>query len=692
MLDRSARTLLGTAKRALRNVLAPRAAFAALALTVALAAATSARAGDPGRPHELGWLCLTVDDVAISQVSAFNRDAPSLSIWVPKSRFYIDKTGPGEAGRVCIPTVVRLGDVALPPETLVFERTVIAGQVQKPSIAEVVVTPEDNGKSEVTLELVGLAEQWTQREGTLTFQAPRPIAFPLRIPVGLPGDGDGPPPPEIFRQMPSVLRFDEPCEPVVLEEDVIASFGNFDTRTGKVSARGIEPYRLTAGTRVARCPGLSLDTLAVALARPAKPDDAETSANWYLAPRDVKVKLLAPGDPKNDIAPRRYLAARPLGGYHLCRQPTWTTTLLNDVPLAGTWELTAQGEWRQNLPGEPGSTGTLEGGQGVTLLDYRETWALVRAKVGTDPAVRIIAAPAASVALPSGPTQDGAKPGEAQELDGGLCPVARGQWRALKANAQSFRVSQDTPGSELVGLWVEIPMGTRLLQLCQDGATVGGKTAPGVPACEPIRVGGAQAKENDRFVLVRYAGTYLAVREKDLREKMTGEFELRRERPWFHRGDTIPGDTDHGWSITLGPGGRISFVRANDHAWSLTSRLEKLVDEGFGFQGSFGVGGDGFGTFITLGGGVSTLVHRFADEPLELRLAVLGELDLRVSDGGGLNFDVVGKAQLRWVNDIAPVTFEVGLNLGYGGTFGTNGRGGFLFGLPLGVMVELVHF
>jgi hypothetical protein len=104
------------------------------------------------------------------------------------------------------------------------------------------------------------------------------------------------------------------------------------------------------------------------------------------------------------------------------------------------------------------------------------------------------------------------------------------------------------------------------------------------------------------------------------------------------------------------------------------------------------VGGDGFGTFITLGGGVSTLVHRFADEPLELRLAVLGELDLRVSDGGGLNFDVVGKAQLRWVNDIAPVTFEVGLNLGYGGTFGTNGRGGFLFGLPLGVMVELVHF
>lgn len=661
---------------------------ATLALAVLcahLVIAPAARAADPSeRPHELGWLCVNVSDVGIAQVSAFNKDAPSLSIWVPKERFHIEATGPGEAGRVCIPTVVRLGDGPLPPETLVFERTVVSGTVHRPSILELVVTPSSPLLGEVTIEIIGLGEQWTQRDGTLTFQSLRPVVFPSRVTRGLLGDGDGAPPPEVFRAAAAVQRFAEPCQPAELEEAVVASFGEYEARTGRVTARGLEPFRLEQGTKVSRCEGLALDTLMVAVARPASNAPSETEASWYLVPREARMRLLSPAPADSDAPQQRFTAQRPLGGYHVCRQPTWTTSVLAEIPMAGSFELLPSGEWRQNLPGDPGAASAISAGADATLLDYRDSWALVRARVDGQP--RVIAAPAASVAMPSGPAPD------AQELDGGLCPVARGQWRALKQNSQAFRVSQDTPGAELAGLWLEIPMGTHVLQLCQEGALVGGKTTPGVPACEPIYVGGAQARETDRFVLARYAGAWIALRDKDLRDKTTGAFDLRRERPWYYRAGAVVKEPDPRWALSIGPGARISFVRPKEHGWTVSLQLQRLVEAGLGFEGGVGAGVDGFGPFIALQGGVGTLFHRFEAESLELRGAVLGKLDLRPSDGGGMGFDVIGKLQLRWVNDIAPVSLEVGLNFGYGGTFGDKGRGGVLFGMPIGLQVQLLEF
>lgn len=657
----------------------------ALAIVFTLASSTARAATPEERPHELGWLCLNVNDVAVTQISAFNKDSPSLSIWIPKARFHVDATGPGSAGRICVPTVVRLGDGPLPPETLVFERTVISGNVHRPSNAELVVTPESPLLAEVTIEVIGLADQWTQLDGTLTFQSLRPVEFPPRVTRGLLGDGDGPPPAEVFQGVAASQRFAEPCQPAVLDEAVVASAGRYDARSNKVTAQGIEPLRLEAGTKIARCEGLALDTMLLAIARPASASPTETAVNWALVPHATKLHLID-GEPAAGKVPsgRRFTAAHPLGGYHVCRQPTWTTSVLQDVALSGAWELLPTGQWRQNLPGDPGASGTIAGGDGATLLDYREGWALVQVLV--DGKVRIIAAPASSIAMPSGPAND------VLELDGGLCPVARGQWKAIKANTQAFKVSQDSPGAELAGLWLEIPMGTHVLQLCQDGAGVGGKTMPGVPACEPVYVGGAQGKENDRFVLVRYAGTYLGVRERDLRDRTTGEFELRRDRPWFHRIVTTDHDRDAGWALSLGPGGRISFVEPKDHAWTLSLWVQRLTEGDLGFEGGFGAGGDGFSTFLTFSGGVGTLVHRFDDEPLELRVAVLGQLDLRVSNGGGLDFDIIGKAQLRWVNDLAPVSFELGLDIGYGGTFGKDGGGGFRLGMPIGLRVEILQF
>ena len=653
------------------------------AILLALALSTPAHAADE-RPHELGWLCMNVSDVGVSQISAFNKDAPSLSVWVPKARLYIDKTGPGEAGRICAPTVVRLGDGELPPETLVFERTVIAGTVHRPSTAELVVTPESPFLSEVTVELIGLAEQWTQRDGTLTFQSVRPVEFPGRVSRGLLGDGEGPPPADVFRAYAAMLRFEEPCQPAALEEPMMANFGRYEPRTNKVAARGTEPVRLEAGTRVTRCEGLALDTLTVAVARPAAPGSDEVQ--WLLVPRQTKMKVLEPGEPETEKPRKQFTASHPLGGYHVCRQPTWTTSVLTDVPMSGAWELLPSGQWQQNLPGDAGAAGELAGGATVTLLDYRETWALVRGRVDGKP--RVIAAPAASIAMPSGPAND------TFELDGGLCPTARGQWKALKSNGQTFKVSQDTPGAELTGLWLEIPMGTVVLQLCQDSGDVGGKTMYGVPACEPIYVGGTQGAENDRFVLVRYAGNFLGVRARDLRDKITGEFELRRERPYYFK-EGAKQEREPDWALSIGPGARLSFVEPDHHAWTVSLYLQRLVEQGLGFEGGIGFGGDGLTTFMSFTGGVGTLLHKFEGEPLELRGAVLGQLDVRVSDGGGLGFNVLGKAQLRWVNDIAPVSFEVGLNIGYGGTFGNSvrrGKGGVSFGMPFGLMVELVQF
>lgn len=661
--------------------------FAAIAL---IGLAYPAMAAEP-RPHELGWLCVTVSDVEVAQISAFNRDSPRLSIWVPKSRLFIEKQGTG--GRVCAPTVVRLGDGEIPPETLVFERTVVAGAAQKPPTAELVITPTSPLLAEITTDLVGLPENWVQKDGTLTFQAPNPLTFPERVVRGLLGEGEGPPPPDVFKALPAYLRFQEPCGPIELTEAVIASGASFDPRTGLASARGLEPFRLEAGTRVSRCEGASMDTLMTAIARPASSDDDEDEASWYLISRTAKFKLLSP-----DVAPTaaagqdadtaselkaglRFSTQRPLGGYHLCRQPTWLSSTLTEIPFAGTWEITPDGQWRENFHGTSGATGVIAAGLEVALLDYRDSWALIRIMVSGAP--RVVAVPAQTIAMPSGPGSD------AIALDGGLCPVATGQWRALKSNAQTFRVSQDTPGAELAGLWLEVPQGSRVLQLCQEGSQDLGNRSK----CQPIYVGGTQATETDRFVLIRYAGTVLAARERDLRDRTTGEFQLRRDRPWYYRADSsVLREVDSNWAFGLGPGGRISFAKADNHAWTLSARLQRLTEKTLGFEGLFGVGGDGFSTFLSMGGGVSALLHRFQDAPLELRASVLGQLDLRVSEDGGLNFQVIGKAQLRWVNELAPVSFELGLNLGYGGTFGTAGEGGVLFGMPIQLIVEVLEF
>ncbi|MFO0748046.1 MAG: hypothetical protein U1F43_20655 [Myxococcota bacterium] len=340
---------------------------------------------------------------------------------------------------------------------------------------------------------------------------------------------------------------------------------------------------------------------------------------------------------------------------------------------------------KNSLPGGS-EAGKVDAGTPVELLDTREGWAVIEGTLGGK--TRTLAVKASAVALPSGGGHS------VLAFGGGLCPVARAQWRATKSNTQAFRVSQDTPGAELAGLWLELPLGTQVLQRCQDGSAPEGKTAPKNPACSPIYVGGAQGKETDRFVLVRYAATYLALRENDLRERTTGEFQMRTERNWFWRSgsNVLKEDTAEGWVFSLGPGARLGFVDRDDHAWVLKGRFQRLTDDIPGFEGGFGVGGDGLGTFIELTAGLGKLLYKFPDGPFELRGAALTKLDFYTSGDQGLGFDVIAKAQLRWINDTAPVSLEVGINLGYGGTFGPSGDGHFRFGMPLSLMIELATF
>lgn len=657
----------------------PALALATLGAALALASAP-ARAAEPGgRPHELGWVCVTTSDLAVAQVSGFNRDAPVMSLQVPKQRLYTAPADGGlPGGRVCAPTVVRLGDGDVPDGTLVFEHVLQVQGPTRPATMELVVTPSDPRKGEVTLEVTSVAEGWTQRDNVWTFSVTEPVVFPDRPMRSLPGEGDGPAPETVFSGLAAMRRFAEPCQPVELAEAAPANFGTWDSRSDRVVARGVEPVTIPKGAHVSRCDGVSLDTLMIAIARPA--DEAKLGAGvaWFLVPRDTPMR---PADPKGDT---RYIATQPLGGYHVCRQPAWTTATLEDINASQGWQLDDQGQWKEFVQLDSASK-IIPAGSPVELLDTRDGWAVIEGTFGGR--VLTLAVRASAVALPSGGGH------AVLAFGGGLCPVARGQWRSLKSNAQAFRVSQDTPGAELAGLWLELPLGTQVLQLCQDGAGGDGKSAPREPGCNPIYVGGAQSKETDRFVLVRYAATYLALRESDLRERTTGEFAMRAERSWFWQAGKVKvEDEPSGWIFGLGPGARLGFVDRDDHAWVLKARMQKLTDDTLGFEGGFGVGGDGLGTFIELTAGLGKLLYRFSDGPFELRGAALGKLDFYTSGDQGLGFDLIGKAQLRWVNATAPVSLEVGVNLGYGGTFGAGGDGHFRFGMPLSLIIELATF
>jgi hypothetical protein len=633
--------------------------------------------------HELGWLCVPVADVRVSQVAAFNRDARMLSIAVPRQRFHVERTGPGEAGRLCIPTIVKVGDAAIPPETLIFERRLLVGDVERSAQAELVITPESPDLDEVTLKVIGLADQWTERDGVATFSVLSQVVFPPRVTVTFSGEGDGPPPAQVFASATAARRFTEPCVPVELSETVVGNFGAWDERSGRVIARGVEPLRLEAGTRLSRCEGLALDTLMVAVARPVEDEDDPLAFGWFLIPRQATVKFADPAREGDRSSGTRYTAAQPLGGYHVCRQPTWTTAAMTDIALDGMWELDGN-DWRL-LDANTRFTESVPRGSRFDMLDERDSWALVRWMFDGTP--RILAVPSKFVALPSGPAAD------ATELGAGLCEMRRGVWRATAHNAQAFRVSQDSPGAELAGLWHQIPSGSFVLQLCQGQEAHEVTARTGELPCKPIYVGGAQGGPNERFVLVRYAGSILAVREKELRDSTSGTFTLRRERPWFWSADSrMKIQKDSPWVFGLGPGARLSFIEQDDFGWNIRARVQRLTDKSLGFEGGVGVGGDGHGVFVELVGGVQALVHTFTEIPVELRIGVLGKLDLRATEAGGLGFDVIGKAQFRWVNEVVPVNFEVGVNLGYGGTFGADGRGGFAFGMPIGISVELVDF
>ncbi len=649
-----------------------------------------ARANDGGeargagpKGHELGWLCVPVSDTRISQVAAFNRDARMLMVTVPKRRFYIEAATDGQGGRVCIPTIVRVGQVAIPDETLIFERTLHVGNVAQSSQAELVLTPEDPNLDEVTLDVVGLADQWTERDGVATFSVVTPVTFPARKLSAFIGEGDGPSPSRVFASVASAASFSEPCVPAEVAETVVANFAAFDARAGRVVARGVEPLRLEAGTRLSRCDGLALDTLMTAVAIPSDDDDDPNAFSWFLVPRDARLKLAEPPRPGEAVVPVRYTTAHPTGGYHVCRQPTWTSALLEEVSVVGLQELDGR-SW-QGLTPATAFAPTIARGTPVTLVDERDSWALIRVEAAG--ASRTLAVPSRAVALPTGPAK------ATTEREGGLCAVRQGVWRAASHATQAFRVSQDSPGAELAGLWLEIPSGSYMLQLCEEAALTDTPRRPNELACKPIYVGGAQGGPGERFVLVRYAGSMLAVRERELRDTTTGVFSLRRDRRWFWMADDAAvGAGNDKWVFGLGPGARLSFVDQDAFGWNIRARLQRLTEDSLGFEGGVGVGGDGRGVFIELVGGVQALVHRFKEIPVELRVGVLGKLDLRASDAGGLGFDVIGKVQFRWVNDVVPVNFDVGLNLGYGGTFGANGEGAFAFGMPIGISVELLDF
>jgi hypothetical protein len=661
----------------------------ALALAALVVAAPTARASEPApeapavtvsRPHELGWVCLTVSDTRVSQIAAFNRDARKVSVAVTKERFHVELAPAGTpGGRICVPTVIATGDEEIPENTLVFERRLNVGNVQRSAQMELVLTPEDAGLDEVTLTVVGLPHQWADREGTATFLVDGTVTFQPRPWRGFIGEGDGGAPSEVFVASAAALRFSEACAPASLVETTIGSYAVLEP-DGRVSARGVEPMRFEAGTRLSRCEGLASDERQIAVALPADLESDPQAVAWFLVPRQTRLELADPDDPTREYTGLRYQASQPLGGYHVCRQPAWTSALVEDVPLEGTWTLEA-GAWR-TLTGKD----RVPRGTPAVLIDEREGWALVRVDHGGG--THTLAVPSKLVALPSGPKRD------FFELPGAFCPIARGVWRATANAAQAFRTSQDTPGSELAGLWLEVPAGSYVLQLCQPTATTETARGPRDVACDPVQVGGAQGGPNERFVLVRYAGSVLAMRERDLRDRTTGAFTLRRDRPWFWQADAkVLRDARSPWTLGLDTGARLSFSNHDHFGWSaIRARVQRLNAGTPGFEGGLGLVVDGLGPLLEVTGGVQKLVHRFADVPVELRLGVLGRLDLRLADKGGLGFDVVGKAQLRWLNELAPVSLELGLNLGYGGTFGAGGAGGVSFGLPIGVAVEVVDF
>lgn len=659
------------------------------ALGVVLLAGNATAAGpfsaDTPKEHALGWLCVDVSNPDIARVSAFNTDAPEFTMFAGKSRYHVTPDPSGGA-RVCVPIVTTLGDGEVPEETLVFEREIATETGVRAAQAELVLTPTSPQLHEVTMKVIGSTPYWTEQNGVWTFQATESVTFPERIVRGLDGLGDGPPPPSVFPSAPLTERFSEPCVPVRLPWPAPANFGLYNPTTRKVSPRGVEPLRLAKGDVLSLCEGLSTDGELLAVAKPIAPGEV----GWFLIPRETELTRI-----DTQLA---YHRTRPLGGYHVCRVPTWTTHLLKPVPLAQSWELLANGQWAapalptdgmaaaeappeaspRDLDGvgglDPVPTGpSLRAGLPVTMLDHRNSWALIRAVL--DGATRTFAIPGQVVALPSGPSS------EPVSLMGGLCPWPAGRWRTISANTQAFHLAQDAPGSELAGLWLELPLGTRVLAMCDDKRD-----------CDPIYVGGAQSDATDRVVLVRYAGHLLGIRESTLRDRVTGTFETRVERRdyWRAQEDLIRPDVIANWAIGLGPGARLSFVDDDAHAWTLKLRLQELV-KGWGFEAGFAAGGNGLGTFLEFSAGAGILLAELEGN-IELRAGFLGKLDLFVTGDGGLGVDLIAKAQLRWNNDVAPVSFELGFNVGFGGTFGSTGDSAVSLGMPLWLLVDVFEF
>ncbi len=626
---------------------------AALAL---LAPAQDARASD----HDIGWVCVQTEDVRIAQIASFNIDGESLGVIVPGERLHIEQDPTGPGGRVCIPAVVSVGGDELPPETIVFERKhMVAGQALDAE-AELVLKHTEAAFADTTVKIRGVKANWRRARGVWTFSSPEVVRFRSNSSRALDGEGDGPPPPGVFSEAVAAKRFSEPCRPMELAESAAASIGGYDRETRTVTVRGVEVVRLEKGALVSWCDGLSPDGKLTPVA--VRSDDtpgAKSTLGWYLVPKDTPFLQLDAGAAFEPDAP--------FGGYHICQQPTWLTKLYENVPLAGVWELQQSGAWTQ-FPSDDDTR--LDAGTPVRLIAHRQSFALIAAMFGGVERTLVVAGRA--VELPTGPAS------QTRRFVGGLCQWPVGQWRSLKATTHAYTVSQDAVGSELVGLWLEIPHDTSVLVLCQDK---GGQ-------CNPIYVGGSQTVETDRVLLVRYAGHLLGIKESDVQGVSDGTFAAREDRSRFWREEDVLRESIPEWAFDLGPGVRLSFVDKDHFAWDARLRMQR-IQPGLGFEGMVGAGVDGLGSFLELAGGVGDVFMSWPEYDLELRWATLGKLDVRFSQGGGFGLDAIAKLQLRWLNDFTPISFEAGLNLGFGGTFGDDGKSGVHFGIPLYFGIQL---
>lgn len=639
--------------------------------------------GPVSADHTVGWVCVQTPSEPVAAIALTNPDAYSGE----RRSLRDDLSTTHLHAHLCMPIVTRRGQAELPPAMGVFERDTYPSSIDletdapEPTKVELQVIPVDVERVPFVIRLDPVHGQWHPigRARADTFVVTTPPVFPLARGTVIPdepspGDLRGEVPARLAANLEASRRFVEPCRamtttgPHTLMPAVIsADDGLVDLPADPAVSR---PVVLPDGAPLVLCTDTARDPAMLAIALPIDPAHLDRGARWFLLP-DAQAHLV----PARGFERTRTMRERPFGGYSICRQPTWRTSLHENLYLGRHPEFREDKGWFRD--GSADVTPIPEGTP-VTALALAAGRALIQ--VTWPRHERTLFIRADTLTLPRDPGAPFTYPLQ----PGDTCAHPRGEWRRLLATTPALPADS---ASSQPDPWAHLARGTKVLLLCDDGLGVSGAGLESA-RCAPIYRGehrSAATGATVRRVLVRYAGHDLLVPEPALDHESLGTFIHREHRPENWTFTPIERERPSGWRFGLGTHGAIGLASGV----TADARLTEL-DAGWTFDGAFGVGADAVGGVIQLTAGARRPFAQLAPD-LEAFAGLAGRVDVYVTGGGGLGLELAGKVGLRFSNDLAPVLLEIGVSGGYGERFDGH-RGGWRAGVDIGLGVELVRF